>query len=475
MAGRFSEAGVPAMAVAAETRSEERADALRKLREREINVLFAVDLFNEGVDVPEIDTVLFLRPTESATVFLQQLGRGLRLVDGKDCLTALDFIGQQHKRFRFELRFRALTGSSRGALKREIEQGFPYLPAGCSIQLDRVATGLVLDNLREAIGARFESLVEEVKALSPKDRTLARFLAATGLELEDVYRRRDWTWTGLLRAAGHSTTDPGPSEGELSRGLGRLLHLDDPEWLSYLQTALSSPSPPAVPVLRPNEQRILTALHFALWSERSARKVSLQASLELLWRHPAVRDELLQLLALLEDRASIVPVPLPKVLEWTFPVPLSVHSTYRLDDILSAFGLLTPDKPHRIREGVKYDQATKSDIFFVTLEKAEKHYSPTTRYRDYAISPQLFHWETQSTTTVASPTGRRYLTHREHGTHVLLFVRQAKKEAGQTQPYVFLGPADYVSHTGDRPIAITWRLVVPMPAELFQQARVAVG
>ena len=97
MAKRFNEAGIPARAVSADTGRDERDESLRLLRQREIGALFAVDLFNEGVDVPEIDTVLFLRPTESATVFLQQLGRGLRLADGKDCLTVLDFIGQQHR------------------------------------------------------------------------------------------------------------------------------------------------------------------------------------------------------------------------------------------------------------------------------------------------------------------------------------------------------------------------------------------
>jgi len=168
-------------------------------------------------------------------------------------------------------------------------------------------------------------------------------------------------------------------------------------------------------------------------------------------------------------------MPLADVLGGRAPVPLSVHSSYRLDDILSAFGLMTPEKPHRIREGVKYDEATRSDLFFVTLNKAEKHYSPTTRYRDFAISPQLFHWESQSTTTFRSPTGQRYLKHRENGTNILLFVREAKSDAGRTQPYVFIGPGDYESHTGDRPIAITWRLRLPMPADLFQQARVAVG
>jgi Domain of unknown function (DUF3427) len=114
-------------------------------------------------------------------------------------------------------------------------------------------------------------------------------------------------------------------------------------------------------------------------------------------------------------------------------------------------------------------------LFFVTLQKSEKHYSPTTRYRDYALSPDLFHWESQSTTSVASPTGQRYIHHRTRGTNILLFVRETRRDGAATQPYVFLGPADYEAHKGDRPIAITWRLRVPMPAELIQKARVAAG
>ena len=106
-------------------------------------MLFTVDLFNEGIDLPTIDTVLFLRPTESATVFLQQLGRGLRLAEDKPCLTVLDFIGAQHQEFRFDLRFRALTGSSRRGLADDVEHGFPTLPAGCHIELDRVAAQIV--------------------------------------------------------------------------------------------------------------------------------------------------------------------------------------------------------------------------------------------------------------------------------------------------------------------------------------------
>jgi superfamily II DNA or RNA helicase/HKD family nuclease len=128
MATEFRRARVPALAVSADTGREERDQALRDLKSGKINVVFAVDIFNEGVDVPEVDTVLFLRPTESATIFLQQLGRGLRRADAKSCLTVLDFIGQAHQQFRFDVRFRALAGITRAEIASAIEHGFPRLP-----------------------------------------------------------------------------------------------------------------------------------------------------------------------------------------------------------------------------------------------------------------------------------------------------------------------------------------------------------
>src|SRR6185437_7880275 len=159
----------------------ERRDALDALRAGELRAVFAVDLFNEGVDVPSIDTVLFLRPTESATVFLQQLGRGLRRTDEKPCLTVLDFIGNQHRRFRFDLRYRALTGVTRSELARQAEDGFPFLPSGCHMELDRVAARIVLDNIKGQIQRPRRELIADLQRLG--DVTLAAFLEQTQTDL----------------------------------------------------------------------------------------------------------------------------------------------------------------------------------------------------------------------------------------------------------------------------------------------------
>jgi hypothetical protein len=444
------------------------------LGERRVNVVFAVDLFNEGVDVPEIDTVLFLRPTESATVFLQQLGRGLRHAAwaGKSCLTVLDFIGHAHQKFRFDRRFRALTGTTRAALRVALEDGFPHLPAGCSIQLDRVARDMVLANVRAAIGATRASLVEELRSLG-RDVSLPEFLHEADLDLDDVYRLPDCTWTRLRREAGLPTaeSDESPIEGQI----GGILHWDDPERLACYMGWIQRPMAPRVSALSERERRVAVALVFALLGGGKKWK-DLQTPLDQIWGSRAYLDELRQLLPLLEDRAQHLAVPLGHAIPgWSHPVPLSLHSRYSQAEILTAFDLMTLEQPYPIQAGVKYDKETTTDLFFITLEKSEQHYSPTTLYKDYAISPSRFHWESQNTTASSSPTGQRYIHHATHGSHVLLFVRTRIKEGGRTLPYSFLGPATYEGHSGERPMGIIWRLAREIPADLYAEARLAAG
>jgi len=461
MADRFTKAKIPSAAVHANTSPEERRAALRDLRLRKLNVLFAVDLFNEGVDIPEVDTVLLLRPTESSTVFLQQLGRGLRLHESKSCLTVLDFIGQQHRKFRFDLRYHALTGKRREELPRAITEGFPFLPAGCHIELDRVAQQIILDNVRESVGTSKKQLVAMLKELG--DVSLSEFLERTGTELDDIYKRG--TWSDLRRAAGFAVPPAGPDEKRFGDALGRLLHMDDRERLHAYARLLETEQPSEWASGR--EALLVRMLLLALWDEGEVAR-DLRTAWEKIWLHPALRSEFVELCGVLDQRATVVPRPLDRL-----DLPLWVHCRYARNEILGAFGW---DKPSNMRQGVMYDEERRCDVFFITLRKTESDYSPSTLYRDYPISQSLFHWESQSTTSVGSKTGQRYIHHREQGSHVLLFVREAKKDAqGRTMPYVFLGPARYVKHEGERPMAIVWRLDHEMPTQLFMDAKAAAG
>jgi hypothetical protein len=191
-----------------------------------------------------------------------------------------------------------------------------------------------------------------------------------------------------------------------------------------------------------------------------------------------VRLELLQLLDVLEDRAAHQTFSLDEAGHDALfaEVPLALHARYTRDEVLAALGRSTLAKPFTHREGPFWDVTTNTDYFFITLEKSERYYSPSTRYRDYAISPDIFHWESQSQTREQSERGQRYIHHAQRGSRVMLLVRPSNKDAwSRTQPFTFLGPATYVSHTGERPMAITWRLNRAMPMDVFNAARMAAG
>jgi superfamily II DNA or RNA helicase len=466
MADQFNEAGIPSRAVTSRSAAEERRAGLAALRNRELNALFTVDLFNEGVDVPEIDTMLFLRPTESATVFLQQLGRGLRLADDKPCLTVLDFIGNQATEFRFDLRYRALTGVSRRGLAREIEHGFPTLPPGCHIELDRVAADLVMRNVLSSLRIDWRGLVAELRQTG--DVALGAFLDEVGLELEDIYRRRRGGWAGLRRMAEFDQRPPGPDDARLAGALGRMLHIDDLERLGFIANVLGRDTPPSAAECVGRETRLLAMLHFSLWGWNEPL-AEIDAGLERLWANPSRREELLELTDALRDRIRRITVPVDP----GGHVPLQVHARYSLAELLAAFGVPNPAASRG--SGVKWIEDAQADVFWFNLRKTERYFSPTTMYADRAISPTLFQWESQNATSEASPTGQRYVNHRERGSSVHLFFRESKDAEGDlgAPAYLYAGPATYVSHTGERPMRIIWKLDYELPADIFHDARVA--
>lgn len=479
MARKFVAAGLRAASLDASSPRDERTEQIRRLRSGELQILFAVDLFNEGLDIPEIDTVLFLRPTESHLVFLQQLGRGLRLCKDKSCLTVLDFIGQAHRSFRFDLRYRALLGGTRDQLKQQIEQGFPFLPAGCSLQLDRVSSERVLENLRESLPSRRPQLLAETRSLGPC--SLAELLNGLGLELREFYKlagswallQRELGWLaageGNGQSLGSATCAATADEQRLGRGVGRLLHLDDTDRLSFLLQGLAHGQPPQVQNLSELDHRRWRMVLLQLWGT-SPDRLGLQAGLDRLWACPAFLAELRELFALLLERTDHLAPPLV----WDQPVPLALHALYSRAEIYAAFGLITDTQQTTGQSGVLFDRATQCDVFFITLKKSERLFSPTTRYNDYAISPHEFHWESQSLTREASSTGQRYIHHRERGSRVMLFVREENKRGGVTMPFVCLGFANYVNHEGERPMAIRWRLQQPIPAAFYPELAVAV-
>lgn len=452
MARELSTRGIPAMAVHGNTPDDERAEAPKRLRGREINVVCTCDLYNEGVDLPFVDTLLLLRPTESATLFMQQLGRGLRLDAGKTSCLVLDFIGQHRSEFRFDSLYSALTGIPRAKLAKELQTGFPFLPSGCVLQLDPVVAEQVLAGLKRAIVSR-ATLVRELQQLAAQsgEVTLASFLEQTGREVEDVYGGNEG-WTGLRARAGLPTMAADAETLDASRRLGWLTHVDEDSRLRLWACSMD------LRVADPLDQRRLTMLDVQLNHSGVVRTPA--ETVAWIRANETLRDELGQLVIVLRERIptaeEVRPVP-----DW----PIALHHHYSRREIMAGIGYTQPGKKASTPQGgILQLHADKREILLVTLDKSASSFSPTTRYKDYAISRDLFHWETQSAASVSRPSGRRYLDSPGNAWTFFLFVRTDRDAS-----YAFLGPVVLRTARGDRPIGITWELEYRMPAALFDR------
>jgi superfamily II DNA or RNA helicase/HKD family nuclease len=465
----FNEHGLPSMALSGQSPDDLRFAAKDRLRAREINFIFVVDLYNEGVDLPEVDTLLFLRPTESLTMFLQQLGRGLRLHQEKECLTVLDFVGAQRREFRFAPRFRAISAKPTARIDVEIEHGFPHLPAGCVVQLERIAQQRILENVRESVRLLRPKMIANLRQLGQylsRTPTIGEALEFLDTSLDELLKRG--LWSQLLADAGLGPPSQGPDCERLAKGILRICHLDDVGMIRCLQEYLKSSQ---LHVDSDTQRRRLEMAHVSLWGSQSTGW-SLEEADARLRRNPSAWHDLF---AVMEFRLSQSGVQHHEATPLS--APLSVHSQYTRDEILVGLGHWALDRRPDQREGVLHLAEKRVDVFFVTLQKTEEDYSPTTMYEDYLISHDRFHWQSQSGTSVESKTGQRYIHHREFGYTPLLFVRETRTlSSGLTSPYVFLGPCEYVSHEGTRPISITWKLQYKVPARLFRvMARQSAG
>ena len=307
MAQQFNAAGLASVALDGDTDAATRLEAVQRLRRGELRAIFTVDIFNEGVDIPEVDTLLLLRPTESATVFLQQLGRGLRWAEGKSVLTVLDFIGQAHAEYRFDIRYRAMVGGTRRQVEKALEHGFPLMPPGCAIRLDEISQRIVLENLRSAIRNTRRALVDDLRGL-PASTTLARVPRG---ELVRSAGRLLRTRSGV-NLHGHEARRRAPAASRTARRRpntrrrsGKLLHVNDDEryvaWRSWLTARRRRPEP-AVRIAR--RATAADALR-GTWPAEADRSRRWARSSPNCGGTPAMREELVELLDVLRERGVL--------------------------------------------------------------------------------------------------------------------------------------------------------------------------
>lgn len=466
MALYFNQHGVPAISLSSKSMDDIRDDAKQDLISGKIKFIFVVDLYNEGVDIPQVNTILFLRPTESATVFLQQLGRGLRLYPGKDCLTVLDFIGQANKKYNYTMKFESMVGKGRKSLRKQIEDGFSNLPRGCYIELERYAKEYILDNLRQADNSK-NTLIEHVRTFEEDTGlplNLDNFLTEYNLSLYDFYQNNGGRSLYRLKKWAGIITDTRDVDDKTYSMLTGLFHVNSIRLLDYWIRYICGDHTP-----RTESERLMRNMLYYTFFKKHPVKMGfkdIDTGIDAVLHENFVKEEVLQILNYNRTHVDFI----SGSNEYGFVCPLDLHCQYNTNQIMAAFGLFTETESPEFREGVKYFEDKKTDIFLINLNKSEKDFSPSTMYEDYAINAHLFHWESQSQDREASSKIQRYIHHNDTGNNISLFVREYKRNGSYTAPYTFLGNADYVSHEGERPVSFVWRLHNAIPAELLPKA-----
>ncbi|MCT2589546.1 DUF3427 domain-containing protein [Streptomyces sp. N2-109] len=470
MADFFCKKGIRAKALDGSSLDSERQAALDALRRGDIQILFAVDLFNEGLDIPDIDTLLFLRPTSSVTLFLQQLGRGLRRTPNKAVLTVLDFVGQHRKEYRFEDRFRAITNHGRTRLAKDIEDDFSHLPSGYEIILDKVSKERILENVHAHLKLNVLGLAAEVRGYGLDN--LLDYLKESGRDIDEIYRN-NYSWTTLLRRAKLLDPPEPPGEKSLLKRVSVFLRVDDYARLTAYEQLLEDDAP-GYDDLSPTDQKFARMLYFSIWPYGTGGS-TYQEGLKTLHPQEKFRKEVRDVLKYSKRQVDHLPVELP---EAHASIPLVLHASYSREEILTALDEveLGGYLPGHFNSGVRWSNKHRIDALLINVEKSEKDFKPSTRYKDYAISPRRFHWESQGRTPEHSATGTRYQTHQSDGSHVFLFVRRSNtNDVGNTQPYTFLGPVNYVSHEGSKPMGITWELDYELPDDVWTYSKIPIS
>ncbi len=346
-------------------------------------------------------------------------------------------------------------------LLRHVENGFPVLPTGCAIELDKVSQEIVLANMRDTVArnkAKIISLYNRVERPS----SLKKFLDETELHLEELYKNNLY-FTQIKRESGVLKDEQTDEEKTFGRSIIRSIHIDSISRLKWGIEFFSTSKKPSGESLNS-----IQTLFLKMWASNFGEKDEISQLGNLLtrfWAYPELVKEYQELMEYLLNKVTHK----TKFWENSAKVPLEVHSRYSRDEIMSAFNDIRDGKLYQPREGVYFHKETKCNLLFVTLNKSEKDYSPSTMYHDYAISDTLFHWQSQSNTKPTTTKGKRHVEHIENDITPLLFIRNKRRdERGETEPYFFVGPVDLKDWEGSQPINIVWKVQEPLPADIYK-------
>lgn len=494
MSDEFNDRGLVAAYLTGDDKPERRQEIIARLESDEdpLQIIFTVNIFNEGVDIPKVNLVLFLRPTESATVFIQQLGRGLRKVDGKEYVTILDFIGNYSKSFIVPL---ALSGQhnhkafDRDTLRVAIETEFADLPEGCFVELEEVSRRQILEKIEDIRMDRDLLLMDLYNQFrrelgySPEINDFLYTESAPSLHFF-ISKYGSWVQTKKkmkdLNEFDESLIDDADRLQMLQR-IEKMLPVKWPYDLCVLAVALEKNAVSVQDVLAQLQYRFAITLSEGEHMKKIVRAMEKLAEVQKnqSWSFGELENGVFLLSERVKQSCSREPFKkyLIERLEYGLAEfrrvyrphiffgsnrNVVLYQNYTRNDLIFLFESDAQDGSWR--EGVS--RVGNQYLLFINLNKGET-VADHLMYHDYFVDQQQFHWQSQNATFHESQRGQEYIHHKDKGIKIHLFVRKYEKMHSVVLPFTYLGEVDYVSSHGDKPMSITWKLHHEIPEALY--------
>jgi superfamily II DNA or RNA helicase/HKD family nuclease len=494
MSEEFNKRGYHTTYLTGEHSIDYREKVIKQLEDENhpLELIFTVNIFNEGIDIPKLNLILFLRPTESSTVFIQQLGRGLRKVEGKEFVTILDFIGNYQKSFVVPL---ALSGQlnhkafDKDSLRVAVTHEFADLPAGSYVDLDPITQKEILDridSIKMNSTDMLKSLYQQFKNELGRAPEILDFLyyEQSPSLMFFIYKYQSWVKTKEKmndvneldrKILGHQLMS------EIVERLENQFPIKWPYDFIILELAFLQKNVSYADVVKQLEKRFATKIdlekHKTLIRQSMARLANPYKKQK--WSFGKVvddqfvlNDDILEIMQdtefyqYLKDRIDYGIIEFRRTYHperfLAKGEKLVLYQNYTRNDLIFLFEAGV--KEGSWREGVS--RVGNHYFLFVNLNKSEK-VEEHLQYKDYFIDQQHFHWQSQNQTSHESSVGQNYIYHKERSIHIHLFVRKFDQMHGMTLPFMYLGEVDYVSSYGDKPMNIKWRLHHPVPEDLY--------
>lgn len=486
MADEFNKKGYNAIAlIGNEASEEEREEAIKRLEDNKdpLEFIFSVNIFNEGIDIPSVNMVLMLRPTQSPIIFTQQLGRGLRKHQEKDFLTVLDFIGNHKKTFLIPI---ALNGSrfyDQDSLKVLVDTEFNEIPGCTHIQLDKIVKEQILHQLdsvnfqsmkymreeylefKRICGDNIPKLVDYLhKDLAPDptkfiNTPLTKSYIKFVNKVENDENIKDFVMNndlGFLEFISKFLPLRRIHEYVIIKSLFKNNQVSVPDVKNELTRYLDCV----------NEETICHAFK-NLTNELYSEKEQLDRI-----QYFIMQDNQLffssNSLQLTEEYKKYILDTINYGIERykiefkskDYGIPsLKLYERYIKADTL-IFSNVLGRAASSFREGVH--NIGEHYYIFITLDKDKKTVKKSQLYADEFINPGLLQWESQSTTSISSPTGQNLINIGENKYKMHIFVRKYSKSK-----FYYLGTANPISHEGEKPIRFILRLDRSVPINLY--------